>query len=134
MLVTMKSSVTTKGKLDICFQSLKECDHSSIDKRESSQLSGIFINIRELQTHSIKWVSDQLLVNSLLGGMRTDLLLPNGIQSYDRALPVILTDPDGDTRNHILQNGHVVTKMSLEFHAQLGKGAAGKHTYVFENI
>ena len=36
MLVTMKSSVTTKGKLDICFQSLKECDHSSIDKRESS--------------------------------------------------------------------------------------------------
>ena len=39
MLVTMKSSVTTKGKLDICFQSLKECDHSSIDKRESSHVN-----------------------------------------------------------------------------------------------
>ena len=43
MLVTMKSSVTTKGKLDICFQSLKECDHSSIDKRESSQQNRLSI-------------------------------------------------------------------------------------------
>ncbi len=89
------------------------------------QLRGVAVDIGQFKAPGLKGFQDQVLLDTLLGPPRPDGVFPEQVEPEHRRVPVVFRHQERHAPDHILQDGHVLLEVALEFHAELGERPAG---------